>query len=818
MPLATSKPFDPALISLFKKYRYLMSLKEDDFRDTVVRTLFLRQGMQDGRDLCGTSEKGKDAIFYDTDRLGYKNYYAIQTKKGPLNLSRKHNENIVTAVTQLHTALSTPVPLHESKEKVFPSKAILCCSGRINDSARAHIVEQVKDVRVAFMDADDLIPKIDTHFPELWLGIDTDLVPYLRGIRASIDSNRQDDVVAEIGTSKALSDPATDGTFVSLQLHRTKLVPKKEGGKIIQAPEFEEFSVAAVTSRQERLILMYGDAGAGKTTALRRIAYVLAGKGLESHGDFLIPIFIRAIDIRARTNSDLIAEIASTAKTFTDMNRPCFSSDDLLAGKIVLLVDGLDEIADQATKEAVAMQLVKFHEQYSANQIIIAARDNLSVRNVDALDRFTSFRISPINFRQAEQILKRFEKGRSLSKDQSNEILRRLEQVHGMELNPLLVTVFAATSDYARKDIPANITELFKKYTEMMLGRWNANKGLSQQYHAPLKDFLLCCVAFEMHKAKATSIKVSEFTAKVSEELKRRGHEAEVAQLTDELLVHSGLLRIIGDCVEFRHLLLQEFFAGRGIQSRDAVQHLIISDWWMRPLVFYFGQNPGDAEIFADVQSKLSGTRVDHAFCAAITLGLGLQACYLMETRHKVTIFPWIIATLADSKQAFLTHFDPEGKYPLHRFLSYYLVGRDGVACSFVKEFLQQIEAALLNQGASREDRDSREFWLIVSLLEAGYFEEALSKVETFNPTDTRLLLGIHLSCYMIENLRMAASEERKLAERIGRIVEPKVAGLRRQLLAEWKSELLEFRQGQIAAVPCNLESGTSNLKSAPQR
>ena len=82
---------DPKSISLFKKVRYLHSLSEDDFRDKVVRTLFLRQGLKDGRDFCGPTEEGKDALFYDVDSLGFKNFYAIQTKKGSLNLSRKHN-------------------------------------------------------------------------------------------------------------------------------------------------------------------------------------------------------------------------------------------------------------------------------------------------------------------------------------------------------------------------------------------------------------------------------------------------------------------------------------------------------------------------------------------------------------------------------------------------------------------------------------------------------------------------------------------------------------------------------------------------------
>jgi hypothetical protein len=72
-------------------------------------------------------------------------------------------------------------------------------------------------------------------------------------------------------------------------------------------------------------------------------------------------------------------------------------------------------------------------------------------------------------------------KGKAISPEKSKELLRQLESVHGFELNPLLVTVFVATSDGTRRDIPANITELFAKFAETLLGRWNTDKGLAQQ-------------------------------------------------------------------------------------------------------------------------------------------------------------------------------------------------------------------------------------------------------------------------------------------------------------------------------------------------
>jgi hypothetical protein len=177
----TASPLvNPETISRFKKERFILLMSEDDFRDKVVRPLFLRQGLEDGRDLCGPTEQGKDAMFVHVDKLGMQDFYVLQTKKGPLNLSGKVQANLLQAITQLRTALETSIPMIASRKKVFPSKVFLCASGKVNESARRHIVDEIKDPRIIILDSDELIPKIDEHMPEFWLGIDSDLFPYLR--------------------------------------------------------------------------------------------------------------------------------------------------------------------------------------------------------------------------------------------------------------------------------------------------------------------------------------------------------------------------------------------------------------------------------------------------------------------------------------------------------------------------------------------------------------------------------------------------------------------------------------------------------------
>jgi len=67
-------------ISRSKKEKFLKQLSEDAFRDEVVRPLFFRLGYEDGRDLCGPFEKGKDAVFSEKNRIGQTDIVSFPVK------------------------------------------------------------------------------------------------------------------------------------------------------------------------------------------------------------------------------------------------------------------------------------------------------------------------------------------------------------------------------------------------------------------------------------------------------------------------------------------------------------------------------------------------------------------------------------------------------------------------------------------------------------------------------------------------------------------------------------------------------------------
>jgi len=759
IPLGSS--IHPHDISRFKKERYIRSMSEDEFRDEVVRPLFLRKGLKDGRDYCGPNEEGKDCVFVTEDKLGFKVVYAVQTKKGNMNLSKSASNSVIEARTQLLTALKTHIPFTKTREKLYPTYAILCSSGKINSAARNFILQETGQTNVRFIDLDDLIPDLDQYFPEIWLGIDSDKFPYLRKLKEILAHPLEEYALSDILPGESGYSAVADGMFVKLFLYRPTFKVVKRKGIFTREPTFEQFPITSLLNRKEDLLLVLGEAGSGKSTSIRRLAYEIADKSLATGENIIIPIIIRATDL-TKDNRSIFDICNSNTSELSLENKSCFTVSDLMNGNIILFIDALDEVPNNEKRKDLLGRVLDFAKLYSKCKIVLTSRDYAFTEELNELQRFSKFRLSPIDWKQATSIIKNLHHGKRLNKETLQEYLRRLQNVHGIELNPLLVTVFVATSDYTRKDIPANITELFKKYTEMMLGRWDSTKGISQQYLAPLKDFLLKKLAFEMHRRRVTEISRAEGGLIFTNELKIRGRKADIEQLIEETIHRSGLFRFVGDSIEFRHLLLQEFFAGRGIPSSDYLETIVSDPWWQRAVLFYFGENPSDERTLERVTSNLSLRTAEEMFYSCIAIGLGLQACYLVTTEAKIHIFKWVINCLSDSRRFFLDEENEIAtKFPLTRFLTYYIFGRDAVACDVLNDSSQIILREFVQEDFLTEDKDFRQFWTIIGLIECGCLEEASGEIREFKPKDDRLLLAIHLGCYLISKLRVFEIEKK---------------------------------------------------------
>jgi hypothetical protein len=672
----------------------------------------------------------------------------------------------------------------------------------VNDQAKQYILDEVANPNIRFLDLDSLVPEIDELYPEFWSGIIGDQHPYLKGLIATLTDDSSSLYLAS-GSSALKSSsasPVTDEGYAHLKLNRTFLSPKKVNGVITQQADFEEISIEKLIGYEKPHVLILGEAGCGKSTALKRLAERVARKVLENNQSLPTPIILRALDISSDDTS-LAEKALSSTRELTVSGQPAVGVDQLQAGSVMLLIDALDEIGTRASLDVFAKALNEFRANYPRCPIIVTGRNYSYIQSLEALKDFRQFTIAPIGHKEATKIIKNLSRKKAtIDKSKTREVVRQLEHIHGIELSPLLVTVFVSSTDSTRRDIPANITELFAKYTEELLGRWDSGKGAGQQYESNLKGLLLQRVAFKMHSQKQVSILKEDFQRYIENELAEVGqHEAKIDSLLDEIK-RSGIFREFDGRIEFRHLLLQEFFAGRGIPDPKLISTLVLDEWWRRAIVFYFGANPGNESALRNLIGDESGKNPQQLFNVAITVGLAAQACYFIKVSPKMEIFAWVLNALGAARDVYLPGGKDGAGLPLHTFLMHYLVGRDGVAAECLGDV--SYFTSIIEGEQDSEKKGLIAFWYLVGLIEANKLETAYGLIRKLHLNDARYYLGIHLGSFLAKNIRSTDKVNREWAKKIMDEVSPQVGPIRGQFLKEFKSQLVELRKGEIKELP----------------
>ncbi len=281
---------NPALISRQAKERFLRKLSEDEFRDQVVRPVLLLRGFKDGRDLCGPTEQGKDALFYEYDKLETLQLTAVQTKKGSINLAAKAKSNIVDIVAQLRTAAGTSYGLLQPiRVKKKPSKVILAVSGKINEAARKHLIDEVTDGALTFLDADELIPWIDDLLPQFWLDIDTNVLTYFSALERQLIGGDGPFARQFLPSDSTLARACFQENSISVYVRQSRRLTEAESGSK-RKKEDVVFPLHALQTKPYKKVLLLGEGGGGKTVGLLQIVYRAAKDGLESGKIHMIPV------------------------------------------------------------------------------------------------------------------------------------------------------------------------------------------------------------------------------------------------------------------------------------------------------------------------------------------------------------------------------------------------------------------------------------------------------------------------------------------------------------------------------------------------
>lgn len=712
---------------------------------------------------------------------------AIQTKKGRLNMSSKVTENVEAAITQLRTALNTPIPLLNPPRKALPSVVYLCSSGVTNSAARKHIVDTLNDNRLRILDGDEIIEAIDRFYPTYWLNISHNKRCYLEAFRNHL--LKLSDVVPLASVVEPAILPFVEDAYVSQQLFRFSTQMTVKQGYINTQPRLEEFEDCKLLTSQHHVGFVVGDGGSGKTTLMRRLALLTCESSLAATDkeSCSIPVLFRARDLLQ--SDDLIESIHGAVRGFTGDSESGLEPEDFEFGRVVVLIDGIDELVNRIAIEHV-LQLVNSFSGTNPNcRVYASSRPLLLVREFAAQHNVPLYEISDFSLRQAGRIVQRAISGQPQVEAAAVEVLRRLQDVHGMKLSPMLVTVFASTPNFQTADIPPNITSIFRKFANLMLGQWDIQKGLSQQFEYDLKHRILANVALAWHSRKQTEERLDQFREEVRAVLVSIGYGEKTNELTDEIL-RSGLLTLDGERVSFRHLLFQEYFAGSAVESYRDIESVVSDEWWRNVIVFAFGSRPDRGDELVLIANGLDTFEGELQYPGAVTIGLALQTCFMTSLDIRIELFGRIVKMLAGCFCGFLKGVEGGSQYPLNAFIYHFLEARSAVSSDLVVRMVLPVVDA--------DEAEYFEFFKLSGAIESGHIVTVEDAVKAFSPKDERLLLGLHLLAFFVLKLRVSTPAERDAATKIIKAIAPRIQVLINQVVEEFNGMVMELQQGKV--------------------
>ena len=383
---------------------------------------------------------------------------------------------------------------------------------------------------------------------------------------------------------------------------------------------------ALEAATQERRLALLGDPGGGKSTFVRQLAAQTAAAALAGKAPFpgwemgLIPVLVTlrelaprlaAAELKGLAEADQEKRLRETLRehlttTLTECKAGEWDTcleDELLSGKLLLILDGLDEVPEH-TRGRVRRAVGALLREYAALKRVIVTCRVRSYIGAAVLPGFTAHTLAAFDedkirafvqgWYQAQEQLARVttsvgaERSRDLQRAALSSDLRPLAG------NPMLLTTMALIHQ-KEVGLPKERVRLYSLAVQVLLTRWQQRKGLavSPELGAVLSNdlklrALLERLAYEAHSRQAGKRRGGDLARKdlleILEDRAYLGNAGLAAEFLDYVDQRAGLLVGQGGADDaqapktytFPHRTFQEYLAGCYLVSGRSAER----DYW----------------------------------------------------------------------------------------------------------------------------------------------------------------------------------------------------------------------------------------------
>lgn len=361
-------------------------------------------------------------------------------------------------------------------------------------------------------------------------------------------------------------------------------------GGILPTERRISYDIITALTNYEKIVIL-GDPGSGKSTTLKYLAYTICahradGNQLQAY----IPIYIKATEY-AKYLSD---KGRSLSEFIIDINTKygLLFSESLENNKLIVLIDGLDEINITSQRHNIVERLNSFIAQYPEIKIIVSSRI-VGYKETRLSSYFYHFEVDKFSDKQICLFLNNWYS--SISSYSNNTLenaseeakklylsIKQNESVYRLACNPLLITIIALIY-YQGNKLPEKRVSLYEVATSTLLDNWvklRANEKNNIDREILIE--LLAIIAFHIHEHYSSglipekelrSILTCEYS-KIYPYMPRKELKHDINDIISFLREDAGFLfekglSENGDALfGFVHLTFQEYFAAIEFNTR----------------------------------------------------------------------------------------------------------------------------------------------------------------------------------------------------------------------------------------------------------
>ncbi|TDC83515.1 NACHT domain-containing protein [Actinomadura sp. 7K507] len=351
-----------------------------------------------------------------------------------------------------------------------------------------------------------------------------------------------------------------------------------------------------------RVLAVLGAAGSGKTTLARHTALEMVERpwsGWRRRGWLPVLLYLRdhAEGIQAE-EPDGLARIAAAEPWLNGAVSVEWMEQRLARGQCLVLLDGLDEVADARDRSRVVQWVEEQISRYPDNAFVVTSRplgyegNRLSSADVLHVQRFTSRQIRDFLHAWYRAIERRSREGDPQEIDRiaaqaANDLFQRISgrpTLYDMAANPLLLTMIANVHRY-RGSLPGSRAALYEEVCQVLLHRRQEAKNLTGTEPDGLsglsgekKERVVQELAWYMMRRNLRDIPAEEAERAVRAVLQRTAPDVS----PETFLLHvkrSGLLleHQYGR-YGFAHLTLQEYLAAALVPGHASRRQLLVDN------------------------------------------------------------------------------------------------------------------------------------------------------------------------------------------------------------------------------------------------